>query len=409
MRPAVQQQVPTGFETQAARRRRRLNSFRSPFRLDVARLTLNWPAVEDLADSFPALLFALSTGYGTAEEREIAFHSIEIGHPLKDIAADLGLPLWLRRIPPEAFQQPLPPLPGDGEFSNAIVARIPANPVECTIWFDRVLSAYRLLGRDVAVWVAREPRLMPPGTGEEELQWLFAWIWASFNPKTPGHRLLRAGWSQTLGWKRAQDELSIWRKRISLISALAGPPRDPWFENGQALGYDILQLRTVEDFIVESADMENCLDQYATHLSYGRIRVFSVRRNGRPVADFELTLRADEITMPSVAQVRGPRNRRASPAVWQAIHAWLGAQTFRPLAPTPTPPAAAREALREFWSPYVAAVEKAGLGERLANTSMMAGGRKVRPRTRAQSMTSAVRELFATQGFRRHSDDGTSG
>lgn len=398
-----------GFESQAARRRRRMNAFRPPFRLDVARLTLNWPTIEDLADSFPALLFALATGYGDTPQREAAFEMLENGQPLKDVAAQLGLPLWLRRIPPEALQQPLPELPLDSEFASAMLGRVPEEPMECAIWLDRVLAAYKLAGRDFAIWGAREQRFLPPGTTEEDLQWLLAWVWASSNPRSPGHRLLRIGWSPALGWKRALDELSIWRKRINLVAALAGPPRDPWFENGHALGYDIVQLDSVEAFIAESAEMENCLDQYATHLGYGRIRVYSVRRSGRPVADFELTLRADEITMPSISQVRGPRNRRASPAVWQAIHAWLGAQPFRPLAATPTSPTASREAMRAFWAPYVMAIDQSGLADRLANPSMAVGGRRARPRARTNSMTAAVRELFAPASIRRMLDDGRTG
>ncbi len=411
MRPANALQIQTGFETNAARRRRRLNAYRAPFRLDIARLTLNWPNVEDLADSFPGLLFALATGYSTANARETAFHMLEMGHPLKEVATVIGLPLWIRRLPPEAFQQPLPALPMDSDFGASILGRIPDDPLECTIWLDRLVTTYKLVGRDIALWAAREPRFMPPGTTEEDLQWLLAWSWASRNPRSPGHALLRQAWNSALGWKRAQDEISIWRKRINLVSALAGQPRDPWFLNGRALGYEIVQLDSVEAFLAESAAMENCLDQYATHLGYGRIRVFSVRRDDRSVADFELTLRADEITMPSISQVRGPRNRRASPAIWQAIHAWLGSQTFRPLSATPTSPSASRDALRDFWTPYLTAVDQAGLTDRLVNPMHGTLPRRARPRTRAQSMTSAVREMIATTNLRRiiEDDGGNNG
>lgn len=409
MRPVAAAPMSSGFESDAARRRRRLSAFRPPFRLEIARLTLNWPAVEDLADSFPALLFALATGYGTATARETAFHLVEMGHPLKQVAGVLGLPLWLRRVPAEALQQPLPVLPLDTDFATAILGRIPDDGAECTIWLDRLLAAYKLNGREFAAWAAREPRFMPTGTSEEEFQWLLAWGWASRSPRAPGHGLLRAAWSPALGWKRAQDEISIWRKRINLVAALAGPARDPWFADGHALGYDIVQLDSVSAFIAESAAMENCLDQYATHLGYGRIRVFSVRRGGRPVADFELTLRADEITMPSIAQVRGPRNRRAPPTVWQAIHAWLGSQPFRPLVPTPTLPTASRDALRDFWLPYLVAIQQAGLAERLVNPMSGPASRRMRPRSRAQTVTTAVREMLATTNLRHMLEDDSAG
>ena len=367
MRPMTSIVARHTHEPFAVRRRRRLGAFRPAYRLDIARLTLNWPKVEDLADSFPALLFALATGYGTAKVRETAFRMIDDGAPLKDVAAVLAVPMWLRRMPAEAFTQSLPVLPADPEFSAAILPRIPECPRACSIWFDRVMTAFTLVGPDFALWAACEPRLMPPALTDEGLQWLLAWGWASRSPRSPGHALLRTAWSPAMSWKRAQEEIAIWRKRIDLVGALADAERDPWFADGQLLGYDIVQLNTVGSVLAESAAMENCLDQYAAHLAYGRIRVFSVRRDGRPVADVELALRSDETTMPTIGQVRGPRNRRAPPAIWQAVHAWLGAQTFRPLNAAPTPPAASRDALKAFWEPYLQALGKSGYSARLVS------------------------------------------
>jgi hypothetical protein len=382
MRPAAMVLVQSNAESAAARRRRRLTAFRPPYRAAVADLTADWPAGEDLADSFPGLLFALATGYGTAAVRQHARRMIDLGEPLKSVASVLALPLWLRRIPAQSFRTPLPPLPTDEAFASHVLNRIPACPEYCAEWLDRLFLALGLIGRDFALWAAGEPRFLPPATPEHELQWLLAWAWASHNPRSPGHGLLRAGWKPTMGWKRACEETAVWRRRIDLVGALAGPRRDPWFANGSALGLEFVHLETVEDFISESIAMENCLDQYATHLASGRIRVYSIRRGGRPVADVELALRSDEAMVPAIAQVRGPRNRRVPPVVWQAIHAWLGAQPFRPLRQTPTPPAASREALTAFWAPYHAALVAAGLADRLAG-SITARVRH-RPLTRLQ-------------------------
>lgn len=400
MRPMTAHLMRSDYESFAVRRRRRLAVFRPAFRLDIARLTLNWPKVEDLADSFPALLFGLATGYGTAAARERAFCMIDAGEPLKDIATTLGLPMWLRRIPAEALMHMLPPLPTDAEFSAAILSRIPEDPSDCAVWLDRFLAAYVLVGRDFAIWAAREPRFMPPAMTEEGLQWLIAWGWASHVPRSPGHALLRTTWSPALSWKRVQEEVALWRKRIDLVGALAPCGRDPWFADGHAQGYDIVSLNSVAEVLAESVAMENCLDQYAAHLSYGRIRVFSIRRDGRPVADVELALRSDEATMPAVAQVRGPRNRRAPPPVWQAIHAWLGAQQFRPQSAAPTPTSASREALKAFWAPYVRAIEAAGQPLRLVTHLTGAGAKRV-TRSRSDSLAAAIREAMAPTLVRR--------
>jgi len=362
------------IETKAARRRRRLALFRPPFRRYVAGLTSTSAAIEDLADSFPALLFALATGYGTVTEREAAFRAVVDGKPLKEAAAILGLPFWTRRIPAASLAHDLPALPCDEEFAAEVVNRIPQTVVECQAWLDRVATGLRLVGRDMAIWIIREPRLMPPLIGEETFHWLLAWAWASVATTSPGHRLLRGAWTPGISVKRALDEVAIWRKRIDLVGALADHCRDPWYANSKAGGFEIVQLTSVEDFITESEAMENCLDQYAAHLAYGRVRIFSVRRDGKPVADVELSVRSDRPTEAVLSQVRGPRNKRASAAVWQAVTAWLDTQTPRVLNLTVTPRPFARAQLDEFWAPYIRAIDAAALTLRLP-TAVVTGDR----------------------------------
>lgn len=364
MRPLSPVPLPPS-ESKAARRRRRLLKFKPPFRRYVAGLSATSLAIEDLADTFPALLFALATGYGRVTDREAAFRAVVDGRPLKEAAAVLGLPFWTRRLSALALTQPLPLLPTDPEFAAEAVNRIPQDPIDCRAWLDRIATALMLLGRDQALWLIREPRLMPPYVGEETFQWILAWCWASVHPPCPGHALLRGAWSASIGAKRAVEEVAIWRKRIDLVGALADPARDPWYVDGKAGGFSFVQLRNVADFIAESVAMDNCLDQYAAHLAYGRVRVFSIRRDGKPVACVELAIRSDQSTEAAISQVRGPRNRRASPAVWNAISAWLAQQGPRPLIFAMTSRAAARAALDAFWGPYLKAVDAAGLTLRL--------------------------------------------
>ncbi len=348
-------------ETLAARRMRRLAAFPQPYRKFIAGLSSCAPAIEDLCDTFPALLFAMATGFGGVRQRQAAFDAVVAGQPLKAAAAVLGLPLWLRRIPPEAFAQPLPVLPADEEFVSVALNRLPSAPQDAAVWFDRMLVGYRLVGRDFALWMMSEPRLLPPESDDQEMQWLLAWAWASRHPEFAGHELLRQPWSPDIGWRRARDEVLVWRKRIDLVGALAGPPRSPWLRDANVSGYTIVALRSVHDFIAESRAMDNCLDQYAAHLAYGRIRIFSIRKNGQSLADVEISLRQDDPAKPCVSQIRGPRNRRAPPIVWQVVQSWLSAQPFAPADVDPTSPQLTREAFRMFWAPYVSVAEAAGL------------------------------------------------
>ena len=103
------------FPTQS---RSRFLGFHPIWRRRVARLATQATPIADLADSFPALLFALASGYGTRLQRKRARAHIEMGHSLKAAAKALDLPFWLRRIPASAFTRPLPAIPGDMDYGS---------------------------------------------------------------------------------------------------------------------------------------------------------------------------------------------------------------------------------------------------------------------------------------------------
>ncbi len=342
----------------------RFLGFHPIWRRRVEHLAARAGPIADLADSFPALLFALASGYGTSTRRKRARAHVEMGHSLKAAARALDLPFWLRRIPACAFTRPLPDIPGDMEFAVAVSSRIPSRNEDAAIWFDRILFALKLIGRDFAMWLACSGRLAPNQSTDEDFQWLVAWAWYAMHPETSGAKLLRRPWSAALTWKKANEEIAIWRKRIDLAATLGEGICDPWFADGYALGLQVTALRTVQHFIDESVAMENCLDQYARHLTLGRVRVFSVRKEGRSVANLELALRPDDATMPGIVQLRGPRNRRVSTHVWQAVHAWLGSQPFRALASEPVDAARAEGMLRALWQPYLDALVSVGMDGR---------------------------------------------
>ena len=74
--------------------------------------------------------------------------------------------------------------------------------------------------------------------------------------------------------------------------------------------------------------------------------------------------------MPTIVQLRGARNRRAAPEVWQATFAWLGGQRLEPLsperhAPKPMKRVAAR---RLLWEPYLGHLEDNGGAQRFRRT-----------------------------------------
>jgi len=339
--------------------------FPAPYRAQIAALTTSHRNLEDLAASFPALLFALATDYATPEQRSDALEAILAGKKLKAAAQRLGLPLWLRRLPPAALTAPLPVLPDDPEFALAAVPALPRQPEAMLPWLDFISLADRLAGRDVALWFARHGRLVPPATSAAEALWTLAWAFYAKRPDTLAGRIQRLAWTPRTGPRSAREEAANWRKRIEGLLALGTGFPNTWFADGTAMGYDFVALKSPEDLFAECASMRNCLDLYALRLGHMRSRLFSVRSRGKPIATLELGLRNDEVGVPFIVQLRGIGNRRASPAVWQAVHAWMGGQSFAHLDRTPRPKRMSLVLRRELWAPLTEAATALGLGERI--------------------------------------------
>lgn len=343
-----------GREDAVARRERRLQAFHPSYRRYVAELTACSNELEDLADSFPALLFALVSGYATVERREHCFELVGEGAPLREAADALGLGWWLRRLPAHAFTAPLPAFPLDQDFAFRISNLIPREERAVPVWLARVSHAFGTGGGpDYALWIARQTDLAGPP--DELFMFMAAWAWFSGQPGLPGHRLLRRPWTPEMSLKRAREELAAWRQRLRLIECLGPGIERAWLADGPASGFNFVALRTVDDFIVESEALENCLDQYADQLHTGLTAVFSIRKDGRRVACVEIGLHDEEVTMPTIVQLRAARNRRAPPEVWQATFSWLGSQRLEPLSPLRHAPKPLKriEARRKLWSPYL--------------------------------------------------------
>ena len=296
----------------------------------------------------------MATGYATPARRERAFELASMGAPLREAADALGIAWWLRKLPPQAFVAPLPALPADPDFGFRIAGLIPRDARIAPIWLARVAHAHEACGPGYALWLARQGDLIAPA--EEVFMFMAAWAWFGEREGHLGHRLLRKPWRGEMSFKRAREELSVWRQRLRLIECLGLGIETPWLADGTAAGYDFVALRTVDDFVAESEALDNCLDQYADQLRTGATAVFSIRKNARSIACVEIGLHDTEATMPTIVQLRAARNRRAPPEVWQATFAWLGGQRLEPLAPerhTPKP-AKRTEARRRLWGPYLA-------------------------------------------------------
>jgi hypothetical protein len=369
------------LETTAAsdRRGRRVAAFHPAYRPCVLALTSAAPELEDLADSFPALLFALVSGYADERQREQACTLICQGASLRQAADAVGLAWWLRKLPAAAFSTPLPRFPCDPEFGLRILSLLPREPHRAANWLRRVSQALTTAGREYALWIARQPDL--DGPSDDFFALLAAWAWYSGRPGLLGHRLLRRPFAADMSLRRAREELTLWRQRLRLIECLGPGIETPWLVDGSAGGFSFVALRTVDDFIRESEILENCLDQYADQLRAGLSAVFSIRRGPRHVACVEIGIHDEEVTMPRVVQLRALRNRRAAPEIWQATFAWLGGQRLAPLAPERhlPKPVKRRAARRQLWEPYLEHLHGSG-EERALRLAIARNARLSKPR-----------------------------
>ena len=319
-------------------------------------LTRSSPAVADLCLTFPGLLFALATGYGTAGDRERCLAHVKAGGTLRQAAETLGLPFWLRKLPAEAFNAPLPPLPSSADFNRRVVNHVPGEAWKSSGWLDRVLLTRELVDDDFALWMAWRSKAMPRLRDTNRLVLLSAYAWFSQQPGTYGAGLLRLPFDTLMGLRKGMEEADIWKRRIELAVTLGDGIKDTWYGPGSAKGYDFVPLARLEDFVAEGVEMDNCLDQFAPQVQQRNTRIFSVRKEGRPVADLEIAPHQEDPMMPAVEQLRGPGNRRAPSGIWQAVFDWLSSQPVRPLPASRAHPGASRLVARKLWEPYMAAL-----------------------------------------------------
>lgn len=334
--------------------------FAEPYRYAVTDLANHSNALQDLLHSFPCLLFALATGYGDLAARREAYYLIEKGASLKEIAKKLNVPWWMRKLPPEAFSEPLKgPLPDGEEFSRHIVNLIPKDTHATAIWLDKVIRSYQLCNEAFALWVAENKSLYIRDDGISHdnayLELLASWSWHSQQAEAAAHHLIRNLWHKHINVNKAVEAAKTWYNRVKLIIYLGDKGiEDCWLQGGTVLGFDFVPLRTAEDFLLEAELMGNCLDQYADQICFQRVRVFSIRQNGIPVANLEIGPHEDDRSMPNLEQLRGPENCRVNSLVWRAVYAWMGSQNFVPKSEGPSWTSDIRTEIKQhpIWNPY---------------------------------------------------------
>lgn len=223
----------------------------------VRALAAQHARIEDLAVSFPALLFALAVPRPGLDPARPIERAIE-GVALAEVATAADVPLWLRRLPPEAFLRPIVELPDSRVFRCQIVNHLPSRKI-APIWLQSVADIANLAHEAIAVWIAREIARERREMNPNRLRLVGLWAWFSGHPDTLGGRMIQKPWTPDMRIASALGAADDWRTNIDLYLNLGRKPiADVWLRPARVSGYDFLPLASVSAIIEEAVVMKNC-------------------------------------------------------------------------------------------------------------------------------------------------------
>jgi hypothetical protein len=294
------------------------------WRRQVSRLCVGSPRMAEMAAVFPGLVVAIASRRGPARARTDAKRMIEDGTSLKVVAKTLDMPMWARRLPPEAFAEIPDHMPDGDGFSRRIAGRVPRAPSASAYWLEVVAFAAKSSGDNFAVWLAGQPVFQNRGDVEPSFGVLAAYAWFSHQPATLGHRYIVVPWRPEISIDTALCAAKSWFNRVRLVLQLPeGTLTDPWLTPQVVNGFTFEPLLHHADIFAEAQAMQNCADQFAERLALGSCRLFSVKKNNQRIATLEIAQHEREAGILAIRQLKARHNMPAPSDVWQAAYAWL--------------------------------------------------------------------------------------
>ena len=279
----------------------------------------------DLLWSFPGAAFALVSGHATPEVRGRGVALVKNGSGLEELAATLGLPLWLRRVQPEAYTEPLGDLPDGPDFNREIVNFIPDTDEGVAMWLKWLSFANASCNSQFALWIARQRIYGPVGdvVGTPVLP-LAAYAWFSNQECGPARGLIRRPWRRNIGLAKAIDETIQWVDRIAMEFTVKPRRRGPGRYSGRGItGYQVQPLITRQALIEEGRVMNHCVASYASMVANGECLIFSIRHGNLRVATVEVRPRSRKRPNFAVVQLQGPGNSPVSQELRKAVNEWV--------------------------------------------------------------------------------------
>src|SRR5215470_10030423 len=330
---------------------RRLQRYCPRFQGAVCALAVRHSRIGDLAVSFPALLFALAVPWPGLDPARALDLAIE-GATLAEVAAAADVPMWLRRLPPEALAEPIMTLP-DGElFRRQIANHLPRSPKITPVWLRAVAEVADFAHEAAAVWIAREIVRGNKQAVLKRLRLLSLWAWFSGQPDTLGHSLIEKPWTPAMRIGTALGAAEAWRTMVTLhVNFGCEPIADMWLQPACVGGFEFLPLMSSAAIIEEAAAMRNCLCTYGHRVARNSIRLWSIRKDGQRVATLSLTnYHCDPL--PNIGELKGQGNAGVSPEVWWAARQWIHMHGLPQIDLTRRATPLNRDAWIALWRPY---------------------------------------------------------
>jgi hypothetical protein len=284
----------------------------------------------ELSESFPALLVALAWPR-KAFNRHAVIAGVIAGSPLGSLAAQAGVPLWLRRMRPQMLPGPLPPLPDSPFLRHRIVNHFPTHPKHAPEWFRAVSFAGEWVNEEFALWCAQVFAKRIQRRRADTLRLVGLWAWHSAHRDTFASALIATPFNPAMEYRAAMTAAFKWRERIELDLLVGGRPvQDMWLSPATVDGFEFVPLKDAGTIDAEAEAMQHCLRTYAERIAENTSRFWSVRRDGTRVATLQLERYGND-RVAGLGQMRLVRNGDPSHQVWTAAHRWLRGQEVRVL------------------------------------------------------------------------------
>lgn len=293
------------------------------------------PRLGDLILSFPGAAYAIATNSFDPDRTGQAVRSVKEGCNLRDVARCLGLPMWLKRVPPEAFAGKLTVLPDGEKFAHQISGRIPKNPAYASCWLNWVSFAGQAGDEDFALWIAahKPPFVRPVSVEQVPLRPLAVFAWYSRHGQSAARELIEKPWQPSMSFETAAVAMGMWVDAIAQRFRPVRPHRGPgrYSRRRSSSGLRMVALRTGPQLREEGRVMDHCVGTYAHLVATGECQIFSVRQGEKRLATLEVR-RNRQSAKVQIIQLQGPSNSRVPEPAASFARIWVDRYSVNPAA-----------------------------------------------------------------------------